>query len=102
MHGAERVRRGNTRAAAVVDDREYLRNSFEAFLVEHRELVDQKHLHCNEFSYLWTGRLTEVELRVVFTIQLKHIMQSRGRNARLLNLYVGSSNPGDGSNYNNT
>ena len=102
MHGAERVRRGNTRAAAVVDDRQYLRNSFEAFLVEHRELVEQKHLHCNEFSYLWTGRLTEIELRVVFTIQLEHVMQSRCRHARLLDLYVGGSDPGDGNMSNNS
>ena len=102
MHGPEWIRRGNTRPAGVVDDRENIRNAFEAFLVEHRYLVEQQRLHCNELCNLWTGRLTELELRFVFTIKLEHFMQSRGRNARLLNIYVGSGNPGDGSNYKNT
>ena len=102
MHGAERVRRGNTRAAAVVDDREYLRNAFEAFLVEHRKLIEQKHFHSNEFSNFRARQLREVELGLVLSIKFKHIVQSRGRHARLLDLYVGGGNPGDGSNYKNT
>ena len=88
MHGPERIRRGNTRPAGVVDDREYLRNAFEAFLVEHRDLVEQQRLHCNELIYLLTGGLTEIELRVIIAVQLKHIMQCRGRNVSLFNLYV--------------
>ena len=54
----------------MVDDREYLRNSFEAFLVEHGELVDKKHLHCNEFSYFRARQLREIQLGLVLPIKL--------------------------------